>query len=322
MTIKKVLKTLTAGAGVLTAAAAFGGSPVPATDVQAAYSGTAHDALFSIAFNGSNGYAVGTAGELLHSNDAGKDWTLVKAPTLRALLGVAACAGHTIAVGQEGIIVVSDGNGQWHKVPSGTSNRLFSVSVNPAGYAVAVGAFGTILKSQDGGQTWSSIAPDWTSYTPDGAQPHLYAVALDDKGGITLAGEFGLILRSSDSGASWKVLHKDEASLFALDIRPDGTGFAVGQSGTVLKTTDGGATWSDIKVDSSANLLGVSTGANGHVVITGMHDMLISDDDGASFRHVDDAGVRAAWYQGIARSSPDAPAYATGHSGQIIRIGG
>ncbi|HWU68726.1 MAG TPA: photosystem I reaction center subunit IX, partial [Stenotrophobium sp.] len=298
----------------------FGGSPAP--DVQSAYSGTAHDALFSIAFAGDKGYAVGTAGELVQSNDAGKNWTLVKTPTSLALLGVAACAGHTIVVGQEGVIVIGAGNGQWTKAPSGTTNRLFSVSVNPAGYAVAVGAFGTILKSQDGGQTWSSIAPDWTSYTPDGAQPHLYAVAVDDKNVITLAGEFGLILRSSDGGASWKVLHKDEASLFAMDIRPDGTGFAVGQSGTVLKTMDSGATWSAVKVDGNANLLGVSSGANGHTVITGMHDMLISDDDGTSFRHVDDAATTAAWYQGIARSGPDAPAYAVGHSGQIIRIRG
>ena len=321
MAMKKVLQILAASVGVSMAAAAFGGSP--ASGIQSVRSGTAHDALFSIAFDRDAGLAVGGAGEVLRSADAGKTWQEVTPTrTSLALLGVDLSHGRGIAVGQSGLILMMAADGRWSKAQSGSTSRLLSVSINASGLAVAVGAFGTILKSPDGGQTWSSIAPDWSSFAPDGAQPHLYGVTVDDGGVITLCGEFGLILRSTDGGKSWRTLHKGDAALSAFDIRPDGVGYAVGQSATILRTADHGETWSELKVDSNANFLGVSSAANGQTVVTGMHYMLVSDDDGKSFHHVDDADIKTSWYQGIARSGPDTPGYAVGHAGQIIKIGG
>src|SRR3954468_16049882 len=69
----------------------------------AATLGTNHEALFSIALDGKAGVAVGAAGDLRESADAGVSWhALAATPTPQALLGVGLDATHAIAVGQQG----------------------------------------------------------------------------------------------------------------------------------------------------------------------------------------------------------------------------
>ena len=282
-------------------------------------SGTVHQALFSIAFDGNHGLASGAGGQLMETTDGGNSWK----PTAAGLselsfLGVAIKQDHAIAVGQMGQVIYRAQGQGWTKATSGTDNRLLAVSVNASGLAVAVGGFGTVLKSADGGQTWEKIAPDWITIMPQGEEPHLYVSRVDDKGEITIAGEFGLILHSTDGGASWKTLHKGESSLFAMNIRADGVGYAVGQAGAILKTTDGGAKWTDLPVTTPSILLGVTSNASGQVYATGMHDMLVSTDDGATWSHATNPEITGAWYQGI--TSTDAQVLAVGHSGQIVRV--
>ncbi len=285
-------------------------------------SGTAHQALFAIAVDGSRAMAVGASGAILSSDDSGKNWRVNdNPPTSLSLLGLAMSRQCTLAVGQEGLILKKTGE-KWKTVKSGTDQRLFSVAVNAKGQAAAVGGFGTVLTSSDCGENWSAVSPRWAGYAEDGVEPHIYAVAVDAGGGITIAGEFGLILHSADSGKNWSLLHKGDASIFSLQLRDDGIGYAVGQSGCILRTADHGASWSALDSGSGAILLGVSSAPGGHVVVTGMREMLESGDDGKSWTHLADGDVRTAWYEGIGQSGPAAPVLAVGHSGRIIRVGG
>ena len=229
---------------------------------------------------------------------------MTPAPTPLSLLGVAVQQGHAIAVGQEGTVLVLDDTGKWSKATSGTDSRLFAVSVNSGGQAAAVGAFGTVIRSADGGQTWAAIAPDWASYTKDGEQPHLYDVNVDEKGVVTMVGEFGLVVRSADGGKTWKTLHQGDASLFALDLPADGAAYAAGQNGALLRSADHGATWTDIDAGTKAILLGVHS-AGGKVVVTGLHDMLLSGDDGKSWQHLGGEEINTGWYQGVAGAGAD-----------------
>ena len=282
--------------------------------------GTAHEALFGVAAEGNRAVAVGAAGAIMESADGGKTWKPdADVPTPLSLLGVALAKGHAIAVGQQGTVLLQDSPGQWSKADSGTDSRLFAVALN-GNVAVTVGAFGTVLRSADAGKTWTAIAPDWSKYTANGEQPHLYDVALDDKGAITIAGEFGFILRSTDAGKTWKALHKGEASIFALQLRPDGVGYAVGQDGVVLRSGDHGATWTLLKSASAALLLGVYSAPGGHVVVTGMHDMMVSGDDGKSWRHVDGERVYTGWYEGVTGSGTGSPPLAVGYFGEIVQL--
>ena len=294
------------------------------TSVVPVVTGTAHQALFAVAFDGDEGIAVGAGGEILASKDGGQSWQgAAKSPTDKALLGVATLGGRAIAVGQSGLVLVRDAQGVWTAATSGTEERLFGVDFNAAGVAAAVGSFGKILRSADGGVNWVSVAPSWTEgFTEQGLEPHLYAVKVAADGAITCVGEFGLILRSSDGGQTWIVLHKGEASLFALDLRGDGVGYAVGQGGTVLRTTDGGATWADVPSGSTANLLGVHSAPDGRVLVTAMRDMLASDD-GLAWRRIGGGDFGSAWYSGVVTTGSGAAAGAlvVGHSGRIVRIG-
>jgi len=285
-------------------------------------SATPHENLFAIAFTGQQLVAVGSAGAILKSEDSGVTWkTEVPVPTSLALLGVAITETRTIAVGQKGLIVVRGANeSSWTSARSGTTNRLFSVGLNRQGEAVAVGAFGTVLKSTDGGASWSELSPAWKAYMEDGVEPHLYVADVTEDGVITIAGEFGLILHSSTGGASWTLAHKGDESLFALHVREDGTGFAVGQSGTVLRTSDRGATWVALERISTANLLGVHSTSGGHVVVTGMRDMLESGDDGHSWKHIVTSETTTSWYSGVGQADSAGPILIVGHAGQIGRV--
>jgi photosystem II stability/assembly factor-like uncharacterized protein len=307
--------SLLVGAGMLSG----GAEAVATSQVVLLVTGTAHQALFAVSTYGNAGIAVGAAGAILESGDAGKTWKAVTpAPTPLSLLGVSGGQGHAIAVGQLGTVLVRDSTGKWVKADAGTTTRLFSVSVNARGEAAAVGAFGTIIRSSDGGKTWTAAAPDWNGYAENGEQPHLYDVDVDDKGVITAVGEFGLILRSADGGKSWKTLHKGDASLFALELSDNGTGYAVGQNGAVLHSSDRGATWNEVKVGTRAILQGVHATAAGKVLITGLHEMLLSRDAGQSWSHLDSADISSTWYQGAGGGTR--ALLAVGHSGRIIQI--
>ncbi len=316
--MRKQLATLGLGLGLeLLGSAVLAANPPDA--LHAVVSGTPHEALFSIAFYGHVGIAVGAGGAVLESADGGKTWKSAPAVTEVSLLSTSVDHGAALAVGQLGVIVRMDGDGRWQKVDSGTQSRLLSVKVNSHGGAVAVGAFGTVLKSDDGGEHWASIAPaSWTDFAEQ--EPHLYIADIDDNGVVTIGGEYGLLLRSSDSGAHWQALHKGEASLFSMQLRADGSGYAVGQNGTVLHTADHGARWDEVKVDTSANLLGVCAAADGHIVVTGMHDMLVSSDNGGTWRHQGGEEVLSSWYAGATAPPAGSGILAVGHSGQIVRI--
>jgi photosystem II stability/assembly factor-like uncharacterized protein len=306
----------------------IGPGATPAYAAQAAVAtvvaGTAHQALFAVAFAGDRGTAVGAAGQILLTEDGGKHWrpSTQSGVTSLSLLGVDVESAGQIAVGQAGTIYVNDTADHWTQVEAPTKERLFAVNMNAHGTAAAVGAFGTIILSDDRGHTWRSIAPaDIAQYSGEGADPHLYAVALDDRGMLTVAGEFGLILRSSDEGKHWTVAHKGDASLFALDLHAGRPGFAVGQSGTILRTTDDGATWSELESHSTANLLGVSADPNGQVIVTAMDTVLRSGDGGSTWNPADWGDFGSAWYAGVQfLGSQPATAILVGHAGRILRM--
>lgn len=293
-------------------------------------SGIAHSALFGLSFDGDKGVAVGIAGEILTSADAGATWKrLDKAPTDRALLSVSKRGPHTVAVGQSGAVVYEDG-GEWKKADSGVPARLLSVDVNSSGLAFAGGQFGTLIKSTDGGRTWEASRPDWSQMedpeTFGTGEPTVYAVTVDESGQVTIAGEYGLILRSPDGGATWKVLRPvaaKAATLHALHIAPAGQGnsYAVGQVGTLLISSDGGETWMQCDTGTKLNFLGVAAAPSGQVVVTGMRVMYRSENHGMTWSEVDEGDTTTDWYQ-VARTVPSSGRIlAVGHSGRIIQVG-
>jgi photosystem II stability/assembly factor-like uncharacterized protein len=301
-------------------AAAAGVPSLAAAAVEVVQSGTVHDVWFATSFEGASGLVVGAQGKVLTTQDGGKTWAAGSVGTPLALLGAHADAQRRLAVGQSGLIFLQGADGKWAKVESGSDKRLFGVDANAAGLAVAVGEFGGVLVSDDGGATWRALTIDWAAFSQDGAEPHLYGVDVATDGAITMIGEFGLVLRSTDRGQTWTATHKGDASLFGLLLRDDGSGFAVGQDGTVLRTADRGLTWSDVASGTKTILLGVAESTSGQVGISGMREMLVSSDGGATFGRVSEPELSTFWYASIAPAA-DGGFLAVGQAGRVARIG-
>ena len=284
------------------------------------YRGIAHDALYDVCFDQENGMAVGVAGTVLETADAGITWTPTAMDLPVALLGADCLGQRPIVVGQGGTIFTKL-SGAWQQVESGTQNRLMSVSANRQGLAVIVGGFGALLKSVDGGQTWASLSVDWEAVLNDFYEPHLYDVHVTEAGIITIIGEFELIMRSADGGETWETLNKSDASLFAMHWVDDSAGFAVGQNGKVLRTVDAGLSWESLDVDTDQILLDVWADADGSVVISGIRTLLKSADKGLSWLSVVEGDVPVQWYQAVAASGgAKRNVVMVGHSGRVVQV--
>tara|TARA_B110000046_G_C13025827_1_gene414046 strand:+ start:4500 stop:5471 length:972 start_codon:yes stop_codon:yes gene_type:complete len=288
------------------------------------YQGTAHDAFYGLCVSEARQIAVGDAGLILETQDAGGSWTEVPPFTERALLDVSCGADVSLIVGQEGAIYRRTSE-DYEAIISNTNERLLSVSdVSSNGLVFAVGGFGTVLRSTDSGLNWTSLTPDWPTLTNDFFEPHLYDVHVSNAGVVTIVGEFEMVIQSTDQGDSWEATHIGEASLFGLSLHASGAGFAVGQNGKILKTADGGQNWKQIDSPGNSILLNVWTSGTGDVLVSGIRNMLQSSDNGAKWAQIEQGDLSTGWYQGLsvinAGSASGKFVLLAGHGGSLIKL--
>ena len=298
---------------------------------------TPHDRLYSVIFEGDKGLAVGESGLIKATSDGGKSWTVEAPPTDLTMIDVASNGQRTIAVGQMGLILVRDGNGPWKKVASGTTRRLLQVDINKSGLAFIAGSFGVLLKSTDGGETWASAAPNWALLYDAGEgdfasvrdEPTNYIVKVNDDGSVIVGGEYGQLMRSPDGGGCWDVVYRHPSegataapTLFSMDIRSDGVGFAVGQAGLIVRTQNAGLTWTHLPAATGGSLFAVTSMPDGHVVAVGQRAGLSSRDGGNTWSPLKALDITLNWYTSVTHvaSSRAGEVIAVGHSGRIIRL--
>ncbi|WP_373080906.1 WD40/YVTN/BNR-like repeat-containing protein [Zhongshania sp.] len=296
--------------------------------------GIAHDALFDVDMRGKEGFAVGTAGLIYRTEDGGETWMLESNDNRLALLSVSFSKFGAVAVGQYGLILVRSASGEWQKVESGTEERLFAVDINNSGYAIVGGSFGTILRSMDGGRSWDPVSPSWQDIfdDPDNRlgglfDPSVYGVKVSETGRAWIVGELSLIMNSDDKGMTWTIKNAGGSSedgvsptLSAIDIRKDGVAFAVGQEGAMLKSRDYGNTWEALRPVTHQNLLGVKAKLSGLVVVPGMRDIIMSVDDGDTWKSVEGLDIQTGWYGSVAIPDSKNGAIVVGNNGNIIKI--
>jgi hypothetical protein len=106
-------------------------------------------------------WRLGPAGVILHSVDAGSDWTPQASGVVAELLaGSAPTDTICWSVGRSGTILRTiDGGAHWLKVSSPTDDDLTAVFAIDAERAVVSGSMHKTYKSEDGGQTWIQIPP-------------------------------------------------------------------------------------------------------------------------------------------------------------------
>ena len=230
-------------------------------------------------------------------------------------------AGRTYAVGDRGLIFVSENdNSDWIVGETPTRRLLTGVASPDENHAWAVGHDAVILFSSDGGQTWIEqfSAPDeeaplfgvwfdnpsrgiafgayglivettdggntWTQKQIDEEGPHHYALCESPTGSLYIAGEFGSVFRSEDKGRTWNKLPSPYGGTFfgALALK-DGSVLIFGLRGNLFRSDDEGENWSKLATGTTGSLLGGNQLSDGRVVIVGLNGITLESRDGHTF---------------------------------------
>jgi photosystem II stability/assembly factor-like uncharacterized protein len=122
--------------------------------------------LFTIRFKDeSNGLIAGLGGVILRSEDGGRSWHYQPIDRKQALFSVAAVNSHAVAVGEKGLIRVSDDGGIRWGPPAEESFPTIFTFMRDIGFdpqrltGLIVGQQGKIIRSKDGGKTWTKVLP-------------------------------------------------------------------------------------------------------------------------------------------------------------------
>ncbi len=160
------------------------------------------------------------------------------------LLDIAHAGDRLVVVGDQGVILLSDDQGQtWRQVTTPVSVLLTAVYFVDAKLGWAVGHDGVVLHTQDAGETWqlqldghqlNQIQVDQYQALVDGAgdpidneilledrelmlddatvaaeegptQPFLDVMFFDDQHGL-IVGAYGLVVKTEDAGKTWHML--------------------------------------------------------------------------------------------------------------------
>lgn len=198
--------------------------------VQSSNTANALNAVWFLS-DGRKGFAVGDAGTLLATTDAGQTWANRTSGTGAALQSL--CFTHADtgwAVGGAGVVLKTENGGTtWSRQLNVTaSENLMSVRFVGTHHGWIVGASGVVLRTRNGGVLW-------TRSTPAGVQ--LNAVAFSDTLNGWAAGVGGIVLGTHDGGASWYIVQPSltAQTLEAVVRISNAAAWAVGAQGTVAR---------------------------------------------------------------------------------------
>lgn len=262
--------------------------------------------------------AAANAGEL--ADTLARAATSVAKPGHAVLLGIAQAGKRLVAVGERGLIVVSDDEARtWRQVPVSLSVSLTAVHFATTKKGWAVGHRGVILGTSDGGESWTpqldgrrfaeqvlaqakaaAALPAVTAeqsrqaiaeaeaLVRDGAdKPFLDLSFSDEQHGLAV-GAYGLCAQTKDGGASWvscmaQLPNPKAAHLYAI-ARSGERVFIAGEQGLLLRSDDAGAHYAAVPGPYTTSLFCVAITDKGEVVLGSLRGKaFVSNPQGQSF---------------------------------------
>lgn len=243
-----------------------------------------------------------------------------------ALLASAKAGARLVAVGERGVVMLSDDQGktfrQAREVPMDVT--LTGVSFADAQHGWAVGHWGVILATLDGGETWAVQRQDVQVDRP------LFAVHFFDARNGVAVGLWSLVLVTSDGGASWRSValappegaKKADLNLLGLFADDRGRVYAAAERGMVLRSDDRGASWAYASTGYKGSFWTGLALPGGVLLAGGLRGSLYrSSDEGRTWSHIDTgskssitamatqgSAVVAVGLDGLVLRSPDAGA--------------
>lgn len=243
------------------------------------------------------------------------------APSQKSVLIDLARAGERlVAVGERGLVLLSDDNGQsWRQAAVPVSVSLSAVQFVDAQHGWAIGHAGVVLATRDGGESWvvqldglraaqielatakaeQAAATDADAaearvqsaerLVADGADKPFLALEFVDAQRGLIVGAYGLALQTTDGGATWQsvVGHIDNhmgMHLYAIS-RQGALWFLAGEQGYLARSTDDGASFTQLDSPYEGSFFTLQSRADGALLVGGLKGhAFISTDAGASFQ--------------------------------------
>lgn len=214
--------------------------------------------------------------------------TITPFATRSMMLDAARAGGRIVAVGDRGVVLLSDDHGKSWRQARGvpTDSALNAVSFADERNGWAVGHWGVILRTSDGGETWTRQRLDTSEDRP------LYSVHFSDAEHGVAVGLWSLLLRTRDGGQTWEDVAlnpppgdtRADRNLMRIFANRGGDLFIVGERGTVLRSSDLGLTWSYAATGYRGSFWSGTALADGTLLIGGLRGNLYrSTDNGASW---------------------------------------
>jgi len=204
----------------------------------------------------------------------------------RAMMLSAARAGRRlVAVGDHGIVLLSDDDGasfrQARSVP--VRSTLTAVCFVGERTGWAVGHWGVVLRTDDAGESWAVQRADTSVDQP------LFSVHFRDAERGWAVGLWSLMIATADGGKSWAPVRlpalpdggKADRNLFKVFAGRRGDLFVAAEQGAVLRSRDGDR-WSYVRTGYKGTFWTGIALADGTLLVGGLRGTIYRSADGGS----------------------------------------
>jgi photosystem II stability/assembly factor-like uncharacterized protein len=235
------------------------------------------------------------------------------------ILDLARADSRLVAVGERGIVLLSDDNGTtWRQAEVPVSVSLTAVQFVDAKRGWAVGHAGVVLASQDGGEHWTlqlegnkaaqleldaarqqmDAATDKDlaevrvqaaeRFVQDGADKPFLALQFTDAQHGLIVGAYGLAFGTDDGGVTWhsvvgQVENPTSLHLYAI-ARQGEHWFLAGEQGYLARSDDAGKTFKQLASPYEGSFFTLQIGDDGTLLAAGLKgNAFVSADQGESF---------------------------------------
>ncbi|MCA0242606.1 MAG: hypothetical protein LCI02_17285 [Proteobacteria bacterium] len=214
------------------------------------------------------------------------------------LLAVARAGERLVAVGEAGIVLLSDDHGKtWRQAAVPVSVTLTGVRFVSPNRGFAVGHAGVLLRTDDAGAHWSLLldgnriaalelqaasaaaAPAARlaaarRLVADGADKPLLDIDFADAQRGWAVGAYGLLLATDDGGSHWQsamgaLPNPKGKHLYRIRVL-DGRPTVVGEQGAVFRSADGGRSFTEVAGPYAGTYFDVLGAAGGAELVAGL----------------------------------------------------
>jgi photosystem II stability/assembly factor-like uncharacterized protein len=274
--------------------------------------------LNSVALVGDRGYAGGFEGVLLRTDDGGRSWIGLEAPSREDIRTVAAPAADTlILTGCERAFRSDDGGASFRELaarPRNSGNCIAKAVFPSSSRGFVLLEDGTVRRSDDGGESFSAAAP-----LPGEGRDIEF---VDERSGFaSVLSQFPTvtIYRTTDGGASWSAVAQAGSGAGDIALAGPGVVYALAGGG-LLRSDDGGETWISRPLAGRAPEVGLDSVSCVSAdrcllagVVRGRYRLLVTSDGGATASEL--AGTEGAY---VAASASEGRVVAVGELGATL----